>query len=103
MPLGTILGREVRRLGMHPREGCPKLMLHPEFKRVAISAAIYRGAKCPTLKTAEKQPERVPSGSWQNSRRNSRKKQSKHPKHSCFELFVSCFGCSSGCFSAVLP
>ena len=29
----------------------------------AISAATYRGAKCPTLKTAEKQPERVPSGS----------------------------------------
>ena len=31
--------------------------------RVAISAATYRGAKCPTLKTAEKQPKRVPSGS----------------------------------------
>ena len=33
------------------------------YTRVAISAAIYRGAKCPTLKTAEKQPKRVPSGS----------------------------------------
>ena len=30
---------------------------------VAISAATYRGAKCLTLKTAEKQPKRVPSGS----------------------------------------
>ena len=35
--------------------GCPPTL--------AISAAIYRGAKCPTLKTAEKQPKRVPSGS----------------------------------------
>ena len=30
---------------------------------IAISAASYTGAKCPTLKTAEKQPKRVPSGS----------------------------------------
>ena len=30
---------------------------------VAISAATYRGAKFPTLKTAEKQPKRDPSGS----------------------------------------
>ena len=31
--------------------------------RLTSSAASYRGAKCPTLKTAEKQPKRVPSGS----------------------------------------
>ena len=30
---------------------------------IAISTATYRGAKCPTLKTAEKQLKRVPSGS----------------------------------------
>ena len=35
----------------------------PSISRVAISVATYRGAKCPTLKTAEKQPKRVPSGS----------------------------------------
>ena len=34
-----------------------------EATRLAISAATYRGVKCPTLRTAEKQPKRVPNGS----------------------------------------
>ena len=42
---------------------------------IAISAASYRGANCPTLKTVEKQPKRVPSG----SRQNSRKTVKQHP------------------------
>ena len=46
---------------------------------VAISAATCRGAKCPTLKTAEK--------------------QTKHPKNSCFD----CFSGVSAVFLAVLP
>ena len=33
----------------------------------AISVVIYRGAQCPTLKTASKQPKRVPSRNSQNS------------------------------------
>ena len=64
-----------------------------DVPRVAISAAIYRGAKCPTLKTAEKQPKRVPSG----SQRNSRKTAEKQPENSCFD----CFSGVSGCFPAV--
>ena len=69
---------------------------------LAISAASYRGAKCPTSKTAEKKPKRVPSGSRQNSRKTAGKTP-ETPEKQSKQLFFGCFGCFSGCFSAVLP
>ena len=63
---------------------------------VAISPASYRGAKCPTLKTAEKQPKTVPSGSRQTAEKQP-EKHPKHPKNSCFD----CFSGVSGVFPAV--
>ena len=73
-------------------------IFHAKGFWVAISAATYKNAKCPTLKTcrvghgktAEKQPE----------------KQPKHPKTAekqSKQLFFGCFGCFSGCFLAALP
>ena len=67
--------------------------------RIAISAASYRGAKCPT---AEKQPKRAPSGSRQDNRKTAEKTAETAEKR-LFWLFFGCFGCFSGCFSAVLP
>ena len=70
--------------------------------RLAISAATYRGANCPTLKTAEKGAEWVTVKQPKNSRKNSRNTRKTAEKHSK-QLFFGCFGCFSGCFSAVLP
>ena len=70
-----------------------------------ISAATYRGAKCPTLKTAEKQPKRVPSGSRQNSRKTAGKTAEtpeKHPKTvktAVFRVFRLFFRLFFGCFT----
>ena len=62
------------------------------------TAAIYRGAKCPTLKTAENSRKGCRAG-----RGKTAEKQPKHPKNSQNSLFFGCFGCSSSCFSAGLP
>ena len=75
------------------------------FPSFAISAATYRGAKCPTLKTAEKQPKRVPSGSSVKQPKNNR----KNSRNSCFSDVSAVFrlfyrdplGTLFGCFSAV--
>ena len=51
---------------------------------------------------ARKQPKKVPGGPRVKCRENSRKTAggaAKQPKNSCF----ACFGCFSGCFSAVSP
>ena len=72
----------------------------------AISAATYRGAKCPTLKTAENSRKgcRVGHGkaAAKNSRKNSRNTR-KTAVLTVFRLFFGCFGCFSGRFSAVFP
>ena len=65
---------------------------------IAISAATYRGAKCPTLKTAEKQPKRMPCGSRWSSRKTAGKTAETPEK----QLFWLVFGCFSG-VSAVFP
>ena len=74
----------------------------------AISAAIYRGAKCPTLKATEKKQPKVPVKQRKNCQKNSRNSQ-----NSCFWVFWLffrlCFGCFTvthsapfvGCFLAV--
>ena len=67
---------------------------------LAISAATYRGAECPTLKTAEKQPKRALSGSLSNSRQTAGK-TAETPEKQSKQLFFGCFDCFSGCFSAV--
>ena len=69
--------------------------------RIAISAATYRGAKCPTLKTAEKQPKKAPRG-WQYNNRKTAGETAETPEKQLFWLFCGCF-CFSGCFSAVWP
>ena len=87
--------------------------------RVAISTATYRGARCPTLKTAEKQPKGVPSGSRWSSRKTAGKtaetpeKQPKSSQNSFFSGVLAVFpavfrllyrdplGTLFGCFSAV--
>ena len=51
-------------------------------RELAISTATYRGAKCPTSKTAEKQPKRVSSG----SRRNNRKTTKTHVSTRHFDV-----------------
>ena len=64
---------------------------------------LYRGAARPTLKTAEKQPKRVPSGSRSNSRKNSRNTRQTAVLEwfsgvsAVFRLF---FGCLTGTLSA---
>ena len=63
--------------------------------RIAISAATYRGAKCPTLKTAGKQPKGVPGGTAKKQPKEQPEEQPKHPKNSCFTCFCG--------VSAVLP
>ena len=79
---------------------CPLLkILTPT---TTISAASYRLAKCPTLKTAEKQPKRVPSGSRQNSRKTAGKTPGKTPGKQSKPLFSGCFSVThSAPFSAV--
>ena len=80
------------------------------YPNLAISVAIYRGAKCPTLKaagkTAEEGAEWVPVKQPKNSRKNSRNtrktvKTAVFP--AVFRLFDrdplgTSFGCFSGCF-----
>ena len=69
---------------------------------LTIGPTSYRGPERRTLKTAEKQPKKVPSGPRAKCRGKSRKTAgwaAKQPKNSCFARF----GCFSGCFSAVSP
>ena len=81
------------------------IMLRNFPKIFEVSAASYRGAKCPTLKTAEKGAEWVkvkqPKNSWKNSR-NTR----KNNQNSCFSgvsaVFPAVFRLFYRvCFSAV--
>ena len=77
---------------------------------VAISAASYRGAKCPTLKTAEKGAEGVTVKQPKNSRKNSRNTR-KTVKTAVFRVFRVFFPAvfrlfyrdPSAPFSAVFP
>ena len=75
------------------------LCLNPSLERkfsprIAMSVAIYGGAKCPTLKTAGKHSrKRCRVGPGQTAAKQP-EKQPKHPKDSCFD-------CVSGVFLAV--
>ena len=83
--------------------------------RVTISAATYRGAKCPTLKTAEKGAEWVTVKQPKNTGKTAEtpEKQPKSSQNSCFSgvsavlpaafrpLFLDPLGTLFGCFSAV--
>ena len=68
----------------------------PKCPKVAISATTYRGAKCPTLKTAEKTAEKGAEWVTVKQPKNSRKTP-ETPKNSCFD----CFSGVSGVFPAV--
>ena len=73
---------------------------------IAISAATYRGAKCPTLKTAKKTAEKgaewvtvkQPKNSRKNSR-NTRKTAEKQSKQLFFRVFRLFFRLFFGCFT----
>ena len=68
--------------------------------KIAISAAIYRGAKC------QKQPENCRKGCRVGHNKTAEtqpEEQPKHPKKQSKQLFFGYFGCFAGCFSAVLP
>ena len=60
----------------------------------------HRGAKCPTLKTAEKQPKRVPSRSRQNSRKTVRT-NSRNTRKTIKTAVFRVFWLFSQLFSAV--
>ena len=83
------------------------------FRRVAISAASYRGAKCPTLKNSRKNSRK---GCRVGYGKTAEKQPEKHPKHTkktvktavfrvfrvFFRLFFGCFAVThSAPFSAV--
>ena len=80
--------------------GVPKRAFFKNGPTLVISAATYRGAKCTTLKTAEKQPTGVPSGSWQTPKKSQNSCFSGVPAF--FRLFYrEPLGTPFGCFSAV--
>ena len=68
----------------------------------SFGPASYRGPKRRTLKTAEKQPKKVPGGPRAKCRENSRKAAGKTPE-ACKTAVFRLFGCPSGCFSGCFP
>ena len=76
--------------------------LHVFGQKFTIGPTSYRGSERRTLKTAEKQPKRVPRGLRVKCRRNSRKTAGK-TREACKTAVFRLFGCPSGCFLAVFP
>ena len=77
---------------------------HSSTSWIAISTAIYRGAKRPTLKTDEKQPKKSRKGcrvgrgpTCSKTAEKQLEEQPKHPKNSC----VDCFSGGSAVLLAV--